>query len=163
MLLNGGELDGVRILSPKTLQYMTTDHLRPETMVPHYMADLRKLMAPTPEMGQGFGLGFAVRTALGRNPAPGSVGDFYWAGGSGAYFWVDRQENIVVVAATVQPQADIKIRYRQLARQLVYQALIRSNQPLNPIPPERPSRISAAQTQQSALGMATLPMTALHP
>lgn len=130
MLLNGGQLDGVRILAPKTVSHMTANHLGPGTVVPKYMADLQSVMAPTPEMGQGWGLGFAVRTAPGRNPAPGSVGEFYWAGSSGTYFWVDPQERLTVVAATAQPQNDIKVRYRQLARQMVYQALIESNPPL---------------------------------
>jgi CubicO group peptidase (beta-lactamase class C family) len=58
------------------------------------------------------------------------VGDFYWAGISGVYFWVDPQERLVVAFMTAQGRADIRIRYRQLVRQLVYQALVTSNPPL---------------------------------
>src|SRR5204862_7614653 len=76
MLLNGGELDGVRLLAPKTVAHMAADHLPPDiaygaTTRPRFGA-----LAPVPEMGYGFGLGFAVRTAPGRSPVPGSVGEF---------------------------------------------------------------------------------------
>jgi CubicO group peptidase (beta-lactamase class C family) len=130
MLLNGGELDGVRILSPKSVALMTSDHLPPCVVHPPNMRSLLSIIAPTPEMGQGFGLGFAVRVAPGRNPLPGSVGEFYWAGITGVYFWVDPQERLIVASMTAQGKADIRIRYRQLARQLVYQSLVTSNPPL---------------------------------
>jgi CubicO group peptidase (beta-lactamase class C family) len=130
MLLNGGELDGVRILSPKTVALMTSNHLPPCVVIPPNMRSLLSIIAPTQEMGQGFGLGFAVRTAAGHNPMPGSVGEYYWAGISGVYFWVDPQERLVVVSMTAQGKTDVRIRYRQLARQLVYQALTTSNPPL---------------------------------
>ena len=48
-------------------------------------------------MGQGFGLGFAVRTASGHNPLPGSVGNFYWTGAWGTTFWVDPQEKLIAI------------------------------------------------------------------
>lgn len=130
MLLNGGELDGVRILSPKNVALMTSNHLPPCVVIPPNMRSLLSIIAPTPEMGQGFGLGFAVRTAAGRNPLPGSVGEYYWAGISGVYFWVDPQERLIVASMTAQGKTDVRIRYRQLARQLVYQALVTSNPPL---------------------------------
>jgi CubicO group peptidase (beta-lactamase class C family) len=78
MMLNGGELNGVHLLSPRTVAFMTSDHLPPSiafsqvTLVGFYAAAL----APTPEDGQGFGLGFAVRNQAGRNPLPGSPGEF---------------------------------------------------------------------------------------
>jgi CubicO group peptidase (beta-lactamase class C family) len=130
MLLNGGELDGVRILSPKTVALMASNHLPPCVVIPPNIRSLLSIIAPTPEMGQGFGLGFAVRTTAGHNPLPGSVGEYYWAGISGVYFWVDPQERLVVVLMTAQGNADIRRRYRQLARQLVYQTLTTSNPPL---------------------------------
>jgi CubicO group peptidase (beta-lactamase class C family) len=130
MLLNGGELDGVSVLSRKSVALMSSNHLPPCTVFPPNMRSLLSIIAPTPEMGQGFGLGFAVRVAPGRNPLPGSVGDFYWAGITGVYFWVDPQERMVAVLMTAQGRADIRIRYRQLTRQLVYQALVTSNPPL---------------------------------
>jgi len=54
-------------------------------------------MAPTLEMGQSFGLGFAVRTDAGRNPLPGSVGTYYWAGAFGTTFWIDPQTKMFAV------------------------------------------------------------------
>ena len=80
-------------------------------------------LAPSAAMGQGFGLGFAVRTDAGRNPLPGSVGDYFWGGAYGTYFWVDPKENMYVVLMMQSPQA--RLPYRFLLRQMVYQALIR--------------------------------------
>jgi CubicO group peptidase (beta-lactamase class C family) len=120
MLANGGQLDGERILRPKTVELMTSDHLPPNVGYGQYVGALQ-MTAPTPEMGQGFGLGFAVRTAQGRNPLPGSLGDFYWAGVSGTYAWVDPVENLIGVLMMRAPQE--RVRYRALIRQMVYQAL----------------------------------------
>jgi CubicO group peptidase (beta-lactamase class C family) len=124
MLLNGGELDGVRLLAPKTIAHMTSDHLPPgcgygETARPRFGA-----LAPVPEMGYGFGLGFAVRTHQGRSPVPGSVGEYFWGGVTGTYFWVDPQEQMAVVLLAAAP--DQRLHYRYLTRQLVYAALTRS-------------------------------------
>ena len=58
--------------------------------------------APIPEFGQGFGLGFCVRKASGRNPVPGSVGDFYWSGVHGTYFWIDPKEQLIGVLGTAE-------------------------------------------------------------
>ena len=124
MLLNGGELDGVRLLAPKTIAYMASDHLPPdcaygETARPRFGA-----LAPVPEMGYGFGLGFAVRKEPGRSPVPGSVGEFFWGGVTGTYFWIDPQEQMVVVLMLQAP--DQRLHYRYLSRQLVYAALTNS-------------------------------------
>ncbi len=124
MLLNGGELGGVRLLAPKTVAHMAADHLPPdvaygETARPRFGA-----LAPVPEMGYGFGLGFAVRTAAGRSPVPGSVGEYFWGGVTGTYFWIDPAEQMVVVLMLAAP--DQRLHYRYLSRQLVYAALTRS-------------------------------------
>src|SRR5213082_876520 len=121
MLLNGGELDGVRLLAPKTIAHMASDHLPPdvsygETTRPRFGA-----LAPVPEMGYGFGLGFAVRKEPGRSPVPGSVGEFFWGGVTGTYFWIDPQQDMVVVLMLQAP--DQRLHYRYLTRQLVYAAL----------------------------------------
>jgi CubicO group peptidase (beta-lactamase class C family) len=124
MLLNGGELDGVRLLAPKTIAHMTADHLPPNVA---YSATTRArfgALAPVPEMGYGFGLGFAVRKEAGRSPVPGSVGEYFWGGVTGTYFWVDPQEQMVVVLMLAAP--DQRLHYRYLSRQLVYAALTRS-------------------------------------
>jgi CubicO group peptidase (beta-lactamase class C family) len=122
MLLNGGELDGTRLLSPTTVTLMTCDHLTPETRRSPSTRVLFGALAPTPELGLGFGLGFAVRTHAGRNPLPGSVGDFSWSGVSGTYFWIDPQQQLIAI---LMMQAPIqRLHYRYLMRTLVYQAIV---------------------------------------
>ena len=120
MLLNGGVLDGIRLLAPKTVAHMASDHLPPGceygvTARPRFGA-----LAPVPEMGYGFGLGFAVRKAPGMSPVPGSVGEFFWGGVMGTYFWIDPAERMVVVIMLQAP--DQRLHYRYLSRQLVYAA-----------------------------------------
>jgi CubicO group peptidase (beta-lactamase class C family) len=122
MLLNGGELEGVRILSRKSVESMTHDHLPPGTMFGAHTAELG-LAAPLPRFGQGYGLGVGVRTTPGLSAAPGSVGDFYWGGVTGPYFWVDPAEQLTVVFMLQEPDTQRRIRYRPLLRALVYQAL----------------------------------------
>lgn len=122
MLLNGGELDGVRILSPKTVTLMTSDQIPPSAERHSPVAMLLGAFGPTPESGTSFGLGFAVRTDPGRNPLPGSVGDFSWAGITGTYFWVDPKERLVAVLMIQVPQGT-NVPYWRQTRTLVYQAL----------------------------------------
>jgi CubicO group peptidase (beta-lactamase class C family) len=122
MLLNGGELGGTRLLSPTTVTLMTSDHLTPETRRSPSTPILFGALAPIPELGLGFGLGFAVRTHIGRNALPGSVGDFSWSGVSGTYFWVDPKQQLIAI---LMMQAPIqRLRYRYLMRTLVYQAIV---------------------------------------
>jgi CubicO group peptidase (beta-lactamase class C family) len=121
MMLNGGELDGVRILAPKTVAHMATDHLPPNVQYGETARARFGALAPVPEMGYGFGLGFAVRKAAGMSPVPGSVGEFFWGGATGTYFWIDPQEQMVVVLMLQAP--DQRLRYRYLSRRLVYAAV----------------------------------------
>jgi CubicO group peptidase (beta-lactamase class C family) len=89
MLLNGGELDGVRILTPATIRRMTTNSLPP---------DIRfALDYVGPRDGSTWGLGFAIRTDAAWSTVPGSVGSFSWGGVWGTYFWVDPAEQLVAV------------------------------------------------------------------
>ena len=92
MLLNGGELDGVRILSPATVRRMTTNALPPDIRFAGFASGL-----VGPQAGSTWGLGFAVRSDAAWSLVPGSVGSFSWMGVSGAYFWVDPTERLVVV------------------------------------------------------------------
>jgi CubicO group peptidase (beta-lactamase class C family) len=124
MLLNGGELDAVRLLSPKTVAHMTSDHLPPDVAYGPSARDLRGTGAPLPELGQGFGLGFAVRKAVGMSPLPGSVGDYFWGGIYGTSFWVDPAEQMIVVLMLQAPEQ--RTYYRQLIRHLVYATLTRA-------------------------------------
>jgi CubicO group peptidase (beta-lactamase class C family) len=127
MLLNGGELDGVRLLSPKTVALMTSDHLPPGISYNNTFIGFLGDLAPTAEMGEGFGLGFLVRKDVGHNPLPGSVGDFSWVGAYGTYFWVDPKEKLVATLM-IQDGFDPKGlatsgHYRHEMRNLVYQAV----------------------------------------
>ena len=85
MLLNDGELDGVRILSPTTVRSMTTNAL-PD--------GVRSAAVP---LGWTFGLGFAIRNNAASSWVPGSVGSFSWSGAWGTYFWVDPAEQLIAV------------------------------------------------------------------
>ncbi len=123
MLLNGGQLDGVRLLAPHTVTLMTSDQLPPTAERHTPVALALGAVGPTPEMGTSFGLGFGIRTDPGRNPVPGSVGDFSWSGITGTYFWVDPQEKLVTVLMVQLPQAAISTYFRRI-RTLVYQTLI---------------------------------------
>jgi CubicO group peptidase (beta-lactamase class C family) len=115
MLLNGGELEGARILSRKTLRYMTSDHL---AEMPRAKTGPNYLPGP----GYGFGLGFAVRTEAGTAVMPGSVGDFTWSGLAGTYFWIDPEEDFLAIFLMQAPEQ--RTHYRQLFRNLVYAALV---------------------------------------
>ena len=87
MLLNGGTLDGNRLIGRKTLEFMASDHLTPAVKIKG------TLMAP----GHGFGLGFCVRTQAGIAPFAGSVGQFFWSGMAGTFFWIDPKEDLFAV------------------------------------------------------------------
>ena len=115
MLLGRGELDGVRVLSRKTVEFMTSDHLGPEV-------DLGKLNDYPNIRGYGFGLGVAVRRSAGRGGMPGTAGEFHWAGSTGTYFWVDPSEELVTVFMAHAPGA-IRYYHRQLLHALVLQAI----------------------------------------
>jgi CubicO group peptidase (beta-lactamase class C family) len=122
MLLNGGALDGARLVSPTTVALMASDHLPPGIAYGPNMRAMFGALAPVPENGIGFGLGFAVRNAAGRNPLPGSPGDYSWSGVSGTYFWIDPQLQLVAI---LMMQAPIqRLHYRYLMRTMVYQAIV---------------------------------------
>ncbi|MBM4334270.1 MAG: beta-lactamase family protein [Deltaproteobacteria bacterium] len=119
--LNGGVLEGVRLASRKTIELMTADHLPPGIKFGPFTPALFAALSPTPEMGQGFSLAFGVRTEAGRNPLPGSIGDYYWGGAQGTYFWIDPKEKLAAVLMMQAPAQ--RLHYRYLLRYYVYQAL----------------------------------------
>jgi len=118
MLLNGGSLDGTRLLGRKTVEYMTADHLGPDVNV-------EKLHNfPVEHIdGYGFGLGVAVRRVPGVAGIMGSPGDFRWSGAQGTLFWVDPKEELAVVYMAQTPGA-IRAHYRQVIATLVQQAIV---------------------------------------
>jgi CubicO group peptidase (beta-lactamase class C family) len=107
MLLNGGELDGQRILGRKSVELMTVDHLGE--------VDFAE--------GEGFGLGFSVVEELGGRGKPGSVGEYGWGGAYHSQYWVDPAEQLVVVYMTqLIPAGDLDDTSK--VRALVYQAIV---------------------------------------
>ena len=123
MLLNGGTLDGVQILSPKTIALMTLNHLPDGKDLP---ALSRSLFSEVAYNGVGFGLGFAVTLDTTRTMLPGSIGDYSWGGAASTYFWVDPKEEMIAIFMTqLMPSSTYAIR-REL-RTLVYSAFAEAN------------------------------------
>jgi CubicO group peptidase (beta-lactamase class C family) len=110
LMRNRGSLDGVRLASRKTIEWMTSDHLG---STPAY----NDLLIP----GYGFGLGFAVRKHAGMGPQPGSVGQYFWSGIGGTSFFVDPVEDVFAMLLTQAPNQ--RIFFRNLFRHLVYAAI----------------------------------------
>ncbi|MDB5448209.1 MAG: beta-lactamase [Phenylobacterium sp.] len=118
MLRRGGELDGARILGPRTLELMHMNHLPGG-------ADLQQMaLAPIPEVqsGVGFGLGFA--TNLGQVQSGGlGVGDYYWGGAASTLFWVDPKEDLSVVFMT-QLMPSGSFNFRGQLKSIIYGSII---------------------------------------
>ena len=115
MLADGGVIDGRRILSPKTVAWMASDHLGPD--IRNHVGEIE-----AHRDGYTFGLGVAVRQRDGLAATPGTVGDFTWNGANGTLFWVDPRERLVVVVGTAAP-GEIRKYYREQVGALVYGAL----------------------------------------
>jgi CubicO group peptidase (beta-lactamase class C family) len=119
MLLNGGSLDGVQLLSRKTVELMTMNHLPDGKDLP---ALSRSLFSEATYDGVGFGLGFAVTLDPARTLIPGSRGEFSWGGMASTAFWIDPAEDLIAIFMTqLMPSMAYPIR-REL-RTLVYSAL----------------------------------------
>jgi CubicO group peptidase (beta-lactamase class C family) len=113
MMLSGGVLDGKRILSPKTVAFMTSDHVTDGVVPgPLYL----------PGAGYGFGLGFAVRRTTGGAADSGSAGDYTWNGVGGTHFWVDPKEDMFVVFMIQSPRQ--RPHYMSVIRNMVYAAVV---------------------------------------
>jgi CubicO group peptidase (beta-lactamase class C family) len=113
LLANGGIMEGKRYLGPRTIAYMTSDHMGDVVRRGPY-----DLLGP----GYKFGLGFGVRTDSGVAPVSGSAGEYYWGGAGGTYFWVDPKERMYVVFMMQSPSK--RVPYRALLRNMVYAAII---------------------------------------
>lgn len=113
-MLNRGELAGVRLLGPRTVDFMTTDHLGD---IGVFSAGSRSLLPA----GHGFGLGFAVRKHLGVAPVPGSVGTYFWGGLAGTTFFVDPALDLFGILMLQAPNQ--REYYRMLFRDMVYAAI----------------------------------------
>ena len=114
-LLNRGEFEGVRLLGPRTVDFMTADHLGD---IPVNDGASRALLP----RGHGFGLGFAVRKDLGVATVPGSIGSYFWGGMAGTTFFVDPAEDLFACLMLQAPNQ--REYYRMLFRNLVYATLL---------------------------------------
>ena len=115
MLLDGGIIDGRRVLGSKTVRAMTSDHLG---------ANIKNNVAGIEPHrdGYGFGLGVAVRLHDGLAATPGTAGDFTWSGGNGTSFWADPKERLVVVYGAIA-LGEIRQSHREQVGALVYGAM----------------------------------------
>ena len=122
-LLNGGELDGVRLIGPKTLALMTSNHLPGDRTLPELS---RSLFSEATYHGIGFGLGVSVTLDPAQTLIPGSAGEYAWGGAATTSFWIDPVEELIAIFMTqVLPSTATPIR-REL-RTMVYAAITDSN------------------------------------
>ncbi|MBR1250695.1 beta-lactamase family protein [Bradyrhizobium sp. AUGA SZCCT0169] len=117
MLLNGGELDGQRVLGPKTVHHMTSNHLGPG--IKNNVANVEPHRG-----GFSFGLSVAVRTHEGLSAVPGNPGEFSWNGAYGTQFFADPKERLVVVVGTAAP-GELRKYYREQVQDIVYGAMVK--------------------------------------
>jgi CubicO group peptidase (beta-lactamase class C family) len=134
MLLNGGELDGARILKPETVRLMTTNSLSPEIHIAGHEAG--------PAFGTGWGLGFAIRTNPDFSLIPGAVGSFNWQGSWGTFFSVDPVQKLILVMMMQRRQYTDNGFYFNAIRRLPYAALK---------VPEAPVPVASGQLNAGAL------------
>ena len=111
MLLNGGTLDGTRIIGRKTLEFMASDHLDSSV----------EIKGTLTQPGHSFGLGFGVRTQAGVAPFSGSIGQYFWSGMAGTFFWIDPKEDLFAIFMSQAPGQ--RVYTRTLVRNMVYAAM----------------------------------------
>jgi CubicO group peptidase (beta-lactamase class C family) len=136
MLLNGGQLDGARILKPETVRLMMTNSLPPDIHIAGHEAG--------PAFGTGWGLGFAIRTNPDFSLIPGAVGSFNWQGSWGTFFSVDPAQKLILVMMMQRRQYSENGFYFNAIRRLPYAAL---KVPEAPAPPASAPLKSAALTE----------------
>ncbi|WP_050628754.1 serine hydrolase domain-containing protein [Bradyrhizobium viridifuturi] len=134
MLLNGGELDGVRILKPETVRLMLTNSMPPDIHFAGHEAG--------PAYGTGWGLGFAIRTNPNFSLIPGAVGSFNWQGSWGTFFSVDPVQKLILIMMMQRNQGNDNGFYFNAIRRLPYAALK---------VPEAPAPVAAEQRNAGAL------------
>lgn len=117
-MLNGGQLDGQRILSRTTVRLMTSDHLG--TAINTTVNPGMLLLG---SQGYTFGLGFLIRQGDGIAAVHGSTGEFMWAGAAGTFFWAEPKEQTCTVYMTQSPSPQ-RAYYRRLLKSEVSQALV---------------------------------------
>ena len=115
MLLDGGTFNGRRVIAPKSVVMMTSDHLG--SKIQNEVIGIEGYRE-----GYGFGLSVAVRTEEGVAAIPGSIGDYSWNGANGTIWWNDPQERLVVVVGAAAP-GEIRKRHREQVIDIVYGAM----------------------------------------
>ena len=119
MLLNGGELDGVRILSPSTVHLMTSNHLAPSLMTGEFFIGPETIR---PGMGWGYDCSVFTDPPL-ANEIVGK-GTFFWLGAADTWFWVDPTNDLIFVGMTQHMIGPKQPNVEQISRPTVYQALV---------------------------------------
>jgi CubicO group peptidase (beta-lactamase class C family) len=135
MLLNGGELDGVRFLAPTTILKMTTSSLPPDIRY------INSVAAVGPVAGTSWGLGFAIRTDPEWSTVPGSVGTFTWGGVWGTTFWIDPPAKLIALQMIQVSPSGNTGQFARALRFLTYAALHNPNQ-ASAISPPTPVAVS---------------------
>ena len=124
MMVQGGVLDGVRILGPKTVELFSLNHLEGDRELAE--------MAPAGAFsesgynGIGFSIGCGVNIDVARTRLPGTVGEYFWGGAASTAFWIDPIENLTVVFMTQVMGTDARLTLRRDLRTLVYSAITES-------------------------------------
>ena len=123
MMLNGGELDGARILSPKTVE-MFSLNLLPGGKLMSDMVPGEGMFSEAGYAGVGFSIGCGVTMDPARTHVPGSAGEYFWGGAASTAFWIDPKEDLAVVFMTQVIGTEARLALRRDLRTLVYSALV---------------------------------------
>jgi CubicO group peptidase (beta-lactamase class C family) len=124
MMLHGGTLDGVQILSPKTAALFSLNHL-PNNKE---LADMAPpgLFSEAGYSGIGFSIGCGVNINVAKTRLPGTLGEYFWGGAASTAFWIDPKEELAVVFMTQVIGSDVRLTLRRDLRTLVYSAMTES-------------------------------------
>jgi CubicO group peptidase (beta-lactamase class C family) len=123
MMLNGGELDGVRILSPKTVELFSLN-LLPGGKLMADMVPGEGMFSEAGYAGVGFSIGCGVTMDPARTHVPGTAGEYFWGGAASTAFWIDPKEDLAVVFMTQVIGTEARLALRRDLRTLVYSALV---------------------------------------
>jgi CubicO group peptidase (beta-lactamase class C family) len=124
LMLNGGELDGVRLLSPKTVELFSLNMLPGGRMMTEMVPGEGMFSEAGGYAGVGFSIGCGVTMDLARNHLPGSVGEYFWGGAAATAFWIDPKEDFTVVFMTQVMGSEARLTLRRDLRTLAYSAIV---------------------------------------
>jgi CubicO group peptidase (beta-lactamase class C family) len=120
MLLNGGDLDGARILGRKTIEMMTMNHLPGNQDMTNLSVST---FSQTAREGFGFGLGFSMHLGSALSQVIGSVGEYFWGGAASTAFWIDPVEDLIVIFLT-QFMPEGTFNFRNQLKAIIYPAIM---------------------------------------